>query len=61
MVNVISVDTYPFLAFSDLTFHLADTGIGVLFPLCHLIVRRLNLEVALKRLLHLHVKIPGLC
>ena len=29
MVTVISVDTYPFLAFSDLTCHLEDTGIGV--------------------------------
>ena len=25
---VISVDAYPFLAFSDLTCHLEDTGIG---------------------------------
>ena len=30
MVAVISVDTYPFLAFSDLICHLQDTGIGVL-------------------------------
>ena len=29
MVAVISVDAYPFLAFSDLTCHLEDTGIGV--------------------------------
>ena len=29
MVAVISVDAYPFLAFSDLTCHLKDTGIGV--------------------------------
>ena len=29
MVTVISVDAYPFLAFSDLTCHLEDTGIGV--------------------------------
>ena len=29
MVAVNSVDAYPFLAFSDLTFHLEDTGIGV--------------------------------
>ena len=27
MVAVISVYTYPFLAFSDLTCHLEDTGI----------------------------------
>ena len=29
VVAVISVDVYPFLAFSDLTCHLEDTGIGV--------------------------------
>ena len=29
MVAVISVDAYPFLAFSGLTCHLEDTGIGV--------------------------------
>ena len=29
MVAVNSVDACPFLAFSDLTFHLEDTGIGV--------------------------------
>ena len=29
MVAVTSVDTYLFLAFSDLTCHLEDTGIGV--------------------------------
>ena len=29
MVAVISVDAYPLLAFSDLTCHLKDTGIGV--------------------------------
>ena len=29
MVAVISVDAYHFLAFSDLTYHLEDTGIGV--------------------------------
>ena len=29
MVAVISVDAYPVLAFSDLTCHLEDTGIGV--------------------------------
>ena len=27
--SVISVDAYPFLAFSDLTCHPQDTGIGV--------------------------------
>ena len=29
LVAVISVDAYPFLAFSDLTCHLGDTGIDV--------------------------------
>ena len=29
MVAVISVDTYPCLAFSDLTCHFEDMGIGV--------------------------------
>ena len=29
VVAVINVDAYQFLAFSDLTCHLEDTGIGV--------------------------------
>ena len=29
VVDVISVDAYPFLAFSDLSCYLVDTGIGV--------------------------------
>ena len=29
MVAVISIDAYPFLAFSDLTCHFEDIGIGV--------------------------------
>ena len=29
VVAVISVDAYPFFAFSELTCHLEDTGIGV--------------------------------
>ena len=49
MVAVISVDAYPFLAFSDLNCHFKDT----------VIVRRPNLEVMTKRLLHQQVKIPG--
>ena len=53
MVAVTSVDAYPFFAFSDLACHLEDTEIGVL------IVRRPNLEVATKRLLHQQVKILG--
>ena len=34
VVAVIIVDTYPFLAFSDLTCHLEDTGIGVFWLHC---------------------------
>ena len=35
MVAVIGVGAYPFfLAFSDLTCHLEDTGIGVSWLLC---------------------------
>ena len=34
VVAVIIVDAYPFLAFSDLTCHLEDTGIGVLWLHC---------------------------
>ena len=47
-------DYYPFLAFSDLTYHLEDddTRICFLVELSCLIIRTLNLEVATKRLLH---------
>ena len=34
VVAVISVDAYPILAFSDLAYHLEDTGIGVFWLLC---------------------------
>ena len=34
MVAVISVDAYPFLAFSDQTCHFEDTGIGVFWLHC---------------------------
>ena len=34
VVAVISVDAYPFLAFSDLTCHLEDTGIVVFWLQC---------------------------
>ena len=34
VVAMISVDAYPFLAFSDLTCHLEDTGIGVFWLHC---------------------------
>ena len=60
VVAVINVDAYPFLAFSDLICHLEDTGMGVfMVALCLMIVRRPNLEVATKRLLHQQVKIFG--
>ena len=57
MVAVTSVDAYPFLAFSYLTCHLKDTGIGVFWLHCHMTLRRPNLELATKRLLHQQVKI----
>ena len=57
MVAVISVDAYLFLAFSDLTCHLEDREIGV--HGCTVQLKRLNFEVAIKRLLHQQVKIPG--
>ena len=34
MVGVISVNAYPFLAFSDLTCHLEDIGIGAVWLDC---------------------------
>ena len=34
MVAVVSVDAYHFLAFSDLTYHLEDTAIGVFWLYC---------------------------
>ena len=60
MIAVISVDAYPFLALSDLTCHLEDTGMGVfMVALCRMIGWRPNLEVATKWLLHQQVKILG--
>ena len=44
-----------FLAFSDLIYHLKDTGIGVFWLYC----ARPNLEVALKKLLHQQLKMLG--
>ena len=58
VVPVISVDKYPFLAFSDLTCHLKDKETGAfLVALFCLIVRRPSLEVVTKRRLHQQVKI----
>ena len=34
VVDVISVDACPFLTFSDLTYHLEDTGIGAFWLQC---------------------------
>ena len=34
MLVAASVDAYPFFAFSDLTCHLKDTGIGVFWLHC---------------------------
>ena len=51
MVAVISVDAYAFLAFSDLAYHLEDTGIGVFCLHCA--------EVVIKKLLHQQVKLLG--
>ena len=34
VVAVISVDAYPFLAFSDLTCHFEDMGIGIFWLYC---------------------------
>ena len=34
VVTVISVEAFPFLAFSDLTYHLEDTGIGAFWLDC---------------------------
>ena len=34
VVSVISVDAYPYFAFSDLTCQLKDTGIGVFWLHC---------------------------
>ena len=49
MVDIISVDAYPFLAFSDPTCHLGDTGTDVFWLPDS---KELNLEVATERLLH---------
>ena len=57
---MISVDAYPFFGF--LRPDLSPQGYGnrcFLVALCCHLVRRLNLEVATKRLLHKQVKIPG--
>ena len=34
VVAVVSVEAYPFLAFSDLTCHLENTGIGIFWLHC---------------------------
>ena len=60
VLAVISVDAYPFFGF--LRHDLSPYGYEnrcFLVALCRLIVRRPNLEVATKRLLHQQVKVPG--
>ena len=59
VVAVISVDTYCFLSFLDLTCHLQEKQRCFLVALCHLVVRRPNLQLATKKLLHKQVKILG--
>ena len=34
MIAVINLGVYPFLAFSDLTCHIEDTGIGAFWLCC---------------------------
>ena len=60
MVAVISIDACPFFGFvrPDLSPR-GSKNRCFLVALCCLIVRRPNLEVATKRLLHQQVKIPG--
>ena len=55
---VINVEAYPFLAFSELTCHLEDTGMSA-FWWCLLIVRRPNLEAVTKKLLRHQPKMLG--
>ena len=57
VVAVINVDAYPFLAFSDLSCHLEDTGMCFLVALYRLIVMKPKLEVAARRILHQQVEI----
>ena len=59
MIAVISVDTYPFLVFSDLTCHLKDTGINVFGCTVQSDSKKTKLEVVTKSLLHQQVKIQG--
>ena len=59
VVVMISVDAYRFLTFSNLNCHLGYRNRCFLVVLYRLIVRRPDLEVVTKRLLHQQVKIPG--
>ena len=53
MLAVINVDACPFSAFSDLTCHLEDTGIGALgYNLRPFGKGTINLKVATKRLFY---------
>ena len=51
MVVVISVNAYPFSAFSNLTYHLEDTRVVAFWLHCAVSVRTQNLEVVTTRLL----------
>ena len=56
VIAVISVNAYLFLAFSDLTYHLEDMGIGVF---CFAVLPdSKKTELGSKRLLHPQVKLP---
>ena len=40
VVAMISIDAYPLLASSDLTYHLEDTAIGVFWFQCRVRIRK---------------------
>ena len=58
-IAVVSVDAYLFLTFSDCLSPWRYRNRCFVVVFCCLVVRRPNLEVAAKRLLHQQVKIPG--
>ena len=60
VVAVISVDTYIFLALSELTCHLQEyRNSYFLFALYHLIVNRPNVQVTTKSLVYQQIKLLG--
>ena len=56
---MINVDAYHFFAFSVLACDLEDTGLDVFWLQFSMIVRRSNLKIVTKRLLHLYLKMLG--